>query len=140
MNRGTKPTVRRVLPTNAELSILNALWDLAEGTVEDVIDRLPSGNSANYKTVQSLLRIMENKGLVRHSVRGRAFVFEPRVTRDEIGGCFTKQLLERTFRGSYSALIMNLLDTNEVKDQELDELEDLIHGYRDRKKKSEFSK
>jgi|SRR5580700_10406904 BlaI family penicillinase repressor len=140
MSRRTKSTARRVLPTNGELSILNVLWDFGQGTVEDVIDHLPPGNSANYKTVQSLLRIMENKGLVHHTVRGRAFVFEPRVTRDEVGGCFTKQLLDRTFRGSYSALIINLLDTNDVKDQELDELEELIHGYRDRKKKSEFSK
>jgi BlaI family penicillinase repressor len=83
---------------------------------------------------------MENKGLVHHTMRGRAFVFRPRVTRDEVGGSLTKQLLDRTFRGSCSALIMNLLDTNDVKDQELDELEALIQGHRDRKKKNELSK
>jgi BlaI family transcriptional regulator, penicillinase repressor len=130
-------TARRVLPTNAELSILSALWELEEGTVEDVIDRLPSGNSVNYKTVQSLLRIMENKGLVHHTVRGRAFVFKPRVTRDEVGGRLTKHLLDRTFQGSCSALMMNLLDSTDVKDQELDELEALIQEYRDRKKTGE---
>lgn len=138
MNRGPKSTARRALPTNGELSILNALWDLGEGTVEDVIDRLPSGNSVNYKTVQSLLRIMENKGLVHHTVRGRAFVFKSRVTRDEVGGRLTKQLLDRTFQGSCSALMMNLLDSSDVKNQELDELEALIQEYRGRKKKSEL--
>ncbi|MFZ0522886.1 MAG: BlaI/MecI/CopY family transcriptional regulator [Candidatus Acidiferrales bacterium] len=123
------------MPTNAELAILNALWDLTEATVDDVISRLPSNPPANYKTVQSLLRIMENKRFVRHSVRGRAFVFSPRVTRDEVSGSLTKNLLDRTFQGSASALMMNLLDSNHVNKNELDALEALIQGYRERKNK-----
>src|SRR5215472_15977538 len=64
-----------ILPTDAELLILDALWELGEGTVEDVVNRSPSNPRANYKTVQTLLRIMENKGFVKHTTRGRAFVF-----------------------------------------------------------------
>ncbi len=123
------------MPTNAELAILNALWELTEATVDDVVARLPSNPPANYKTVQSLLRIMENKRFVRHTVRGRAFVFSPRVTRDEVGGTLTRNLLDRTFRGSASALMMNLLDSNHVNNKELDALEALIQGYRERKSK-----
>src|ERR1700722_16662995 len=139
MKRRSWSRARKALPTNAELAILDALWTLGEGTVEDVIDRLPSSPPANYKTVQSLLRIMEGKGFVRHTTRGRAFVFNSRVTRDEVGGSLTKHLLDRTFQGSCSALMMNLLDSNSVKDQELDELEALIQGYRERKNKDESS-
>lgn len=127
--------LRRALPTNAELTILNVLWELREATVDDVVARLPSNPPANYKTVQSLLRIMENKRFVRHTVRGRAFVFSPRVTRDEVGGSLTKNLLDRTFQGSASALMMNLLDSNHVNNKELDALEALIQGYRERKSK-----
>jgi len=114
---------------------LNALWDLRDGTVENIVDRLDPSPPANYKTVQSLLRIMESKGFVRHTLRGRAFVFSPCVTRDEIGGRLAKRLLDRSFRGSASALMMNLLDCNPVNDQELDELEALIRHYRQRKTK-----
>ncbi len=120
-----------MLPTNAELLILDALWDLGEGTVEEVVGQLPS--SANYKTVQSLLRIMERKGFVRHKKRGRAFVFTSRVTQEEIRGVSARRLLERNFQGSYAAMLMNLLDDNHVKEQELDEIEALIHRYRARK-------
>lgn len=123
------------MPTNAELAILNALWNLTEATVDDVVARLASNPPANYKTVQSLLRIMENKRFVRHTLRGRAFVFSPRVTRDEVGGSLTKNLLNRTFQGSASALMMNLLDSNHVNNEELDALEALIRGYRERKSK-----
>jgi BlaI family transcriptional regulator, penicillinase repressor len=140
MKRRSWSRARKALPTNAELQILDALWTLGEGTVEDVVDCLPSSPRANYKTVQSLLRIMEGKSFVRHTTRGRAFVFNSRVTRDEVGGSLTKHLLDRTFQGSCSALMMNLLDSNSVKDQELDELEALIQGYRERKNKDESSK
>jgi BlaI family transcriptional regulator, penicillinase repressor len=135
MRRRSGSKSREVLPTNAELLILNALWDLREGTVEDIVERLGSSPPANYKTVQSLLRIMESKGLVRHTLRGRAFVFSSCVTRDEVGGSLTKRILDRTFQGSASALMMNLLDRNSVNDQELDELEALIRDYRERKTK-----
>ena len=129
-----------VLPTNAELSILDVLWEVGEGTVQDIVDRLPSNPRANYKTVQSLLRIMENKGFVQHKTRGRAFIFISRVTRDEVGGVSAKRLLERNFQGSYTAMLVNLLDGNHVKEQELNEIEALIQRYREQKTKGESSK
>ena len=137
MRRRSGSRSRRTLPTNAELLILNALWDLQEGTVEQIADRLPTSPPANYKTVQSLLRIMERKGFIRHTIRGRAFVFTARLTRDEVGGSLAKHLLDRTFQGSPSALMMNLLDRNPVNDRELEELEALIHDYRERKTKDQ---
>ncbi len=119
---------------------MHALWEYGEGTVEDVVGHLSSNPPANYKTVQSLLRIMENKGYVQHTLRGRAFVFRSRVTRDEVGGGLAKHLLERTFRGSPSALMMNLLDRHTVNERELNELEALIHNYRQRKTKDQAPK
>lgn len=135
MKRPANAKARKALPTNAELAILTALWELTEATVDDVVARLPSNPPANYKTVQSLLRIMENKRFVRHTERGRAFVFSPCVTRDEVVGGLTKNLLDRTFQGSASALMMNLLDSNHVNNKELDALEALIQGYRERNSK-----
>lgn len=132
-----KRSMSPVFPTNAEQSILGVLWEIGEGTVENIVDRLPSRPPANYKTVQSLLRIMGNKGFVTHTVKGRAFVFRPRISREAVGGGMTKHLLERTFRGSHYELVMNLLDANPVKNAELDELEALIHEYRKRQRLGE---
>src|SRR6202795_5131977 len=140
MRRRSRSRSKVVLPTNAELLILDVLWNLGEGTVQDIVDRLPSNPRANYKTVQSLLRIMENKGFVQHKTRGRAFIFISRVTRDEVGGVSAKRLLERNFQGSYTAMLVNLLDGNHVKEQELNEIEALIQRYREQKTKGESSK
>ena len=135
MKRRLRSRTKVLLPTEAELRILDALWELGEGTVEDVVNRSPSNPRANYKTVQTLLRIMENKGFVRHTTRGRAFVFMSCVTRDEIGRVSAKRLVDRNFQGSHTAMLMNLLDSNHIKEDELDALERLIQQYRERKAK-----
>jgi BlaI family penicillinase repressor len=140
MTRASRSEARAVLPTDAELVILDALWELGEGTVEDIVNRLPSNPRANYKTVQSLLRIMESKGFVEHKTRGRAFVFMSRVTRDEVRLVSAKRLVDRNFQGSHTAMLMNLLDSNHIRQDELDELEKLIQRYRERRIRDGASK
>ena len=135
MKRRLRSRNNVLLPTDAELLILDALWDLGEGTVEDVVNRSPSNPRANYKTVQTLLRIMESKGFVQHTTRGRAFVFMSCVTRNEIGRVSAKRLVDRNFQGSHTAMLMNLLDNDRIKEGELDALERLIQQYRERKAK-----
>jgi BlaI family penicillinase repressor len=135
MKRRLRSKIKVLLPTDAELLILDALWELGEATVEDVVNRSASNPRANYKTVQTLLRIMENKGFVQHTTRGRAFVFMSCVTRDEIGRVSAKRLVDRNFQGSHTAMLLNLLDSNHIKEDELDALEKLIQQYRERKAK-----
>lgn len=136
MKYRARTKVKIALPTDGELIILDGLWALGEGTVEQVANWLPSNPRANYKTVQSLLRIMENKGFVQHKRRGRAFVFIPCVTRDEVGRLSAKRVVDRNFQGSHSAMLMNLLDSNHIREDELDELEKLIQEHRERKIKN----
>jgi len=135
MKRRSRTRTKVLLPTDAELLILDSLWELGEGTVEDVVNRSPSNLRANYKTAQTLLRIMENKRFVQHKTRGRAFVFMPCVTRDEVGRVSAKRLVDRNFQGSHTAMLMNLLDSNHIKEDELDALENLIRQHRERKAK-----
>jgi predicted transcriptional regulator len=126
----------RVLPTRSELRILNVLWDLGQGRVEDVITHPSFPRRPNYKTTQTLLRIMEQKGLVRHEIRGRVFIFVPRVTREEVGKGSVRRLLDQNFAGSPAELLVNLLESAPVDESELDELEALIRKYRKQKRDS----
>ena len=120
----------KALPTRAELRILNALWDLGQGTVEDVTRHRSFSRKPNYKTTQTLLRIMEQKGLVRHMLRGRVFLFVPSVTREAVGKVSVRRLLEQQFGGSPAELLVNLLESSSVDEAELNELESLIRKYR----------
>jgi len=119
-----------VLPTRAELKILHVLWEIGTGTVEDVINNSSVTPKPNYKTTQTILRIMEEKNLVKHVSRGRVFIFEPCVTREQVGRLSVQNLLDQNFGGSPSELLINLLEAGPVKETELEELESLIRNYR----------
>jgi len=118
------------LPTRAELRILQVLWERGRATVEEIISDPGMSPRPNYKTTQTILRIMEEKGLVRHVSRGRVFVFQPRVTRDQVGRRSVRNLLELNFGGSPAELLVNLLEAGSVNESELEELEALIRNYR----------
>lgn len=130
------PRRTKTLPTRSELRILHALWDLGQGTVEDVTRHPSFSRRPNYKTTQTLLRIMEQKGLVRHLIRGRVFLFVPCVTREEVGQVSVQRLLEQNFGGSPAELLVNLLESGPVDESELAELESLIRKYRMQKRDS----
>jgi predicted transcriptional regulator len=119
-----------VPPTRAELRILNALWELKSGTIEEIIHHPSFSSPPNYKTTQTILRIMEEKGLARHTTGGRVFVFEPAVSREWVEKMCVRNLLEQNFGGSPAKLLVNLLESGPVADQELEELEALIRNYR----------
>jgi predicted transcriptional regulator len=127
------PKRRNVLPSKGEMRLLRVLWELSEGTVEEVINHQRSASRPNYKTTQTLLRIMEKKGLVRHTSRGRVFVFEPLVTRDQVGRLSVRNLLEQNFGGSPTELVANLIEGTRIDKSELDQLEALIREYRTKK-------
>lgn len=122
-----------ILPTPAELRLLDILWRLGEGTIEDVLQSSDETPPPNYKTVQTILRIMEGKKLITHRVQGRAFVFRPRVQREQVNRLSVHSLLTRHFAGSPSDLLMNLLEDERIDSSELKAMEDLIHRYRQAK-------
>jgi len=124
------------IPTNAELRILNALWQLGEGTVDQILTLFPARKRPNYKTTQTFLRIMEQKGFVKHVVRGRVFVFEPLISKEKVDRQSVQVLLQQNFGGSARGLMVNLLESDAVASSELDAIEGLIQEYRKRKNHS----
>jgi BlaI family penicillinase repressor len=128
--RGPRASQGTSVPTVAEFRLLEILWRLGEGTIEDLLQTSGKNNLLNYKTVQTVLRIMETKKFVSHSVRGRAFVYQPRVKPHEIRRISLRSLLEKYFRGSRSELLVNLLEDERIEADELQELENLVRNHR----------
>ena len=126
----TRKNQRLALPSPGELRLLQILWDQEEATVEEVVNAHPEKAQPNYKTTQTLLRIMEQKGFITHESRGRVFVFKPLVSRKTIDHLSVQSLVSRNFHGSAAELVLNLLETSPIKNKELDELEAYIREYR----------
>ncbi|HEY6306415.1 MAG TPA: BlaI/MecI/CopY family transcriptional regulator [Candidatus Angelobacter sp.] len=119
-----------VQPTRAELRLLQALWNTGPATIDEIIHHPSFASPPNYKTTQTILRIMEEKGLARHTSRGRVFVFEARVTREQVDRLSVRTLLDQNFGGSPAKLLVNLLEAGPVDQRELEELEALIRNFR----------
>jgi BlaI family penicillinase repressor len=124
---------KTLLPTSAELRILQALWQLRQGTIEDIVRSFPAKDRPKYKTTQTFLRIMEGKKFVTHEVQGRVFVYTPLVEREEINQRSVQNLLQQNFAGSASGLMVNLLASHAVPQTDLDQLEEMIREYKNRK-------
>ncbi|HEX3571589.1 MAG TPA: BlaI/MecI/CopY family transcriptional regulator [Acidobacteriaceae bacterium] len=116
------------------MRILNVVWTLGSATVEQIVSSFPEGERPNYKTTQAFLRIMENKGFVRHTAQGRSFVFEPLVKKDAIDQRSVEALLAQNFGGSAAGLFVNLLESDSVAADEIAEIEKMIREYKKRKK------
>lgn len=123
-------STRPLIPTPAEMRLLQALWALREATVEEVVSSFPLEERPNYKTTHTLLRIMEGKNFIRHSTRGKVFVFEPIVSQQNVAQASVQSLLKQSFGGSASGLLVNLLETQALKSSDLEKMEDLIRQYR----------
>ena len=118
-----------VVPSEREMDILKALWAIGSGSVREVHERMCPGGELAFNTVQTLLRIMEEKGLVRHRAAGRTFVYEPIYSRDRV----TSRFLHRVFDGALDEVVLSLLQAKETSEEKLRGLERLIATARRRK-------
>src|SRR5437763_119452 len=98
---------------------MDVLWEKASATVSDVADSLPNNPALAYSTVLTTLRILENKGYVRHTKEGRAFVYQPMVLREQACESAVTHLLRRFFKDSPELLVMNLIGAKKIGAREI---------------------
>lgn len=118
-------------PSERELDILKILWQLGEGKVRDVHEVLCEEHECAFTTVQTLLRIMADKGLVKQRTEGRTLIYAPVHTREQVSSRF----LRRVFDGALDKLVLNMLDAENVSPDEMRALEQLIAKARRKKNK-----
>lgn len=122
-------------PTARELEILKILWEDGASSVRAVHRRLIERNpDLAYNTVQTFLRIMEEKELVGHHAEGRTFIYTPRYSRDQN----TVRFLDRVFDGAASQLVLSLLRSERLSRHELDEMHAMIAAARTDRKGRRF--
>jgi len=117
---------------SSELEVLKVLWDEAPCTVRDVLNHLHErGRRVAYTTVQTLLSRLEQKNYVRSDKTGLAHVFRPRLTRDRVTKSRLKALVDQLFDGSAGPLVLQLVRTERLKPEEVEQLQELIEALDD---------
>lgn len=120
-------------PSERELDILKILWERGECKVRDVHESLNLQQTTAFTTVQTLLRIMADKKLVKQRSVGRTLYYKPIHTIEQV----TKRFLNRVFDGALDKLVLNLLHAEKVSPEEMQELEKLIANKRSQMQNSQ---
>ncbi|HKB11380.1 MAG TPA: BlaI/MecI/CopY family transcriptional regulator, partial [Vicinamibacterales bacterium] len=115
-----------------ELRLMHVLWKKGRGTVGDVWSGLSASKRPAYNSVQTLLRILEDKGFVRHEQEGRAFVYVPAVGKAEARETAISRLVGQFFDGDAGLLALNLVERGDVDEHELVRLKRLIRQQKGR--------
>lgn len=116
-------------PSPRELDILKVLWELGPASVREVHEQLCPAGELAFNTVQTLLRIMDEKGLVAHRAEGRTFVYTARYSRERA----TTRFLADVFDGAISDCVLTLLQSGKPREKDLREIEALIAQARRKK-------
>lgn len=116
------------LPTEAELEILNVLWDRGPSTVRDVHEALAS-RGTGYTTVLKQMQVMAEKGLLARSEEHRSHVYSARIVREKTQQKLARNLLDRAFAGSAASLVLGALSTQRVPPEELAEIRRMLDEY-----------
>jgi BlaI family transcriptional regulator, penicillinase repressor len=112
--------------TDAEARVMAVLWQLETATVGDVVAALAPERTVSYSTVQTMLRILEDKQYVVHDKVARAFMYRPVVDERQARRRALRHLATRLFNGSPSLLVMNVLHDEEMDPAELQRLKKLV--------------
>ncbi len=121
MPRPKSPTL-----TEAELRIMNVLWEKGACTVQQVLDAMRSKPALAYNSVLTTVRILEKKGYVRHVKDGRAHVYMALVGQHEATRFEIRHLVSRFFGNSHEQLVMNILEDRSIDEDEIRRLRELL--------------
>ena len=121
MRNGPKPR-----PTDRELAILRALWQLGPATVRQVQEALNSDKETGYTTVLKLMQIMHEKGLLARDESERTHVYRAALSEEQTQRQLVDHLLERAFGGSARQLVMQVLSSRKASSRELAQIRGLL--------------
>jgi BlaI family transcriptional regulator, penicillinase repressor len=112
--------------TEAELRIMNVLWDKGPATVHEVLQALPPKPNLAYNSVLTIIRILETKGYVKHVKDKRAHIYMPKIDREDATRFEVRHLVTRFFGNSHERLLLNILEESSIDAEELARMRQLL--------------
>jgi predicted transcriptional regulator len=114
------------LLTEVELEFMNELWAIGEGTVRDVLERLPDDRNLAYTSGATILRILEQKEFVTSRKAGKSHVYSPTLAKDTYQTRSLKDLSRKLFDGTPASLVARLVNDDELTEEALGQIRALV--------------
>ena len=122
--------------TKAEEQIMQVLWELEKGFVNDIVSLLPYPKPA-YNTVSTIVRILEQKGFIAHKAYGRTHEYYPIVQKEDYSREYLNNFTQNYFSNSYKAMASFFAQSENLSIKELEEIkllvEEQINNYKEAK-------
>lgn len=112
----------------AEAEILRIVWELGEGTVQEIREKLPPEREIAQGTVQTVLRRLREKEYVKHRVAGKTHIYAPAMKPERVISQKVRDLINRFFGGDAIPLVMHLVKDRKVDQEDLRRLQDLLNS------------
>lgn len=120
--------------TPVELELMEILWNLSQGTVHDVLAKLPSERKLAYTSVSTMLRILQQKQILGIKKVSRQHVYYPQLDKETYATHSIKKIVKQVFSGNSVELVAHLVDRNQLSIDEINALQALLDS-----KKKELS-
>lgn len=112
--------------TPLELEVMKVLWETGPTTVQVVHARIQDVRPLAFNTVQTVLAILFRKGKVKRTLRDRAYVYRPAVTRESAAGHALRDLIERVFQSRPEDLVLSMVRNRQLSARQLADLQKLV--------------
>lgn len=113
-------------PTDAEMEILQILWEKGSASVRDINDQLNAKRDVGYTTTLKMMQIMHEKGMVQRDTAARSHIYSAIAKENDTKNTLIQDFVEVAFNGSAMSLVMQALGNTASSQSELDELKNLI--------------
>jgi len=114
------------LLTDVELEFMTELWEIGEGSVRDVLDRLPADRNLAYTSGATILRILDDKGFVESRKEGKTLVYKPLLEKDKYQTRSLLNLSRTLFDDTPATLVARLVDDAGLTEKDLEEIRVLV--------------
>ena len=111
--------------TNAEEQVMQVIWNIGQGFANEIMAAFPEPKPA-YNTVLSIIKILENKGFVKHETFCRAHRYSPAISKEEYSQRYLGSVVERYFNNSYLDLVSAFAKKENFSIEELEEMKKAI--------------
>jgi BlaI family penicillinase repressor len=117
--------------TDSEQSIMEVLWKKGEASVREIADTLSEDKATAYTTVQTMCKILADKGYADFRKEGKAFIYTPKITEKEARQGALTAMLNRFFGGSPEVLVQHLMQETDIELKDLEALQNQIDQTKD---------
>jgi len=119
--------------TEQKLEIMKVIWERDSASVRDVYEELLKTRKIAYTTVMTVMGVLEQKGRLKKTLHGRAYVYRPSQPQSEVVTGMVRDFVSRVFNGMSKPLLVSMLEDGKITEEELDEVKKLLKEKRRKK-------